>query len=423
MPSASSSLTAAPPPAIDDVTRELARAPWDLRFSPAVEARFEADSGRRRARDLVVAGLVALLVYDLFLINDYSTRPEVLSIALFWRVAVMSGYGLAVLAAVRRGLPPALREFAMASTMVVAMGAAGMIFLATESPAREYDPFAFSLVFLAGNIAFPLRFVPAVLSSLIGVATAMGFVFAAPFLPTEARPWVVSLLLGAAVFTVLACYRIEQGTRRAYLLVLREELRSAAAVRAADEYAALSYTDPLTQIPNRRAFDRALSARWLAAAEHDEPVALLLVDIDHFKRFNDRYGHPAGDACLQRVAAALRDAVRVEDLVARMGGEEFGAVLIDGSLEAAELAAERLRRAVQDLSILHDGVDGQAVVTVSVGVGLATPSIGGGFALLVKAADEALYTAKRRGRNCWHTAVAAPPEARRSTASRAGHDR
>jgi diguanylate cyclase (GGDEF)-like protein len=372
---------------------------WHLGFPPAIEARYEADTGARRSRDLQLTGLVALAIYDLFLINDWLSRPEVLGLAVLWRLGVVTVYGLLVLALIRRGLPPRWREAAMASTTLVAMVGSCMIFRSTTSGTGIYDPFVFALIFLAGNIMFQLRFVAALLSSVAGLLVAAGFLFRPTALPDPAKPFAMGLLLATAVFTVVACFRLERAERHAYLLILREVTRSDVAVQAADTYAALSQTDALTQLANRRAFDLELPERWKEAARHGQSMAVLLIDIDHFKRFNDRFGHPAGDECLRRVAQLMREALREDDFIARIGGEEF-AVLPrpDGRFPVAQLA-ERLRLRVERAGIPHDARDGQHVVSISLGLAVTGPAQPLQPAALIAAADSALYQAKHQGRN------------------------
>jgi two-component system, chemotaxis family, response regulator WspR len=129
--------------------------------------------------------------------------------------------------------------------------------------------------------------------------------------------------------------------------------------------------------------------------------AALMVDIDNFKRFNDHFGHLAGDDCLRRVAAAMRASLREGDFIARMGGEEFFVLIDAASIASAQATAERLRQAVEQMAIAHDGVAGQAVATVSVGIALISPGPETDPASLIEAADAALYEAKRNGRNLW----------------------
>jgi diguanylate cyclase (GGDEF)-like protein len=163
-----------------------------------------------------------------------------------------------------------------------------------------------------------------------------------------------------------------------------------------DELASL---DGLTGLANRRGFDRQLEREWARACENREPIALMMIDIDHFKLYNDRYGHVAGDTCLRSVGETL-SLVTLEHavLVARYGGEEFALLLPGLDLQRTSALAEDARRTVEDLLIKHvEAPCGH--VTVSIGVESLVPENGQASARLVEAADSALYVAKRRGRN------------------------
>ena len=162
---------------------------------------------------------------------------------------------------------------------------------------------------------------------------------------------------------------------------------------------ALSYQDALTGVGNRRAFDLAIDREWRRGIRSRRPLSLLMLDIDHFKAFNDRYGHQAGDRALASVAGALVEIVRrAADQVARYGGEEFAALAPDTDRPGAEAIAMRLRAAVEDLAIPNEGgIAG--VVTLSIGYATVVPVDTTAPAALIAAADAALYQAKRAGRN------------------------
>jgi diguanylate cyclase (GGDEF)-like protein len=171
----------------------------------------------------------------------------------------------------------------------------------------------------------------------------------------------------------------------------------------------LSSTDPLTGLANRRRLTEMLAAEWLRALRGQYPLAVAMVDVDHFKKYNDRYGHVAGDACLRQVAGALQRSVRAgSDLVARYGGEEFALLLPGADLTAALRAAERARAAVVALAESNADADG-GTLTVSIGVATVVPADekpdAAGVEDLVMVADAALYRAKLAGRN----QVAGPP--------------
>lgn len=157
--------------------------------------------------------------------------------------------------------------------------------------------------------------------------------------------------------------------------------------------------DGLTGVPNRRRWDEVLAREWRRARRQRLPISLLMIDTDHFKQFNDRYGHGAGDDCLRRISTALNASLRRPgDFLARYGGEEFSAILTGCDAPGARAQAERMRAAVEALRIPHaDSAAGH--VTVSVGCATGQPADDEGFAQLLAAADRALYRAKADGRN------------------------
>lgn len=172
---------------------------------------------------------------------------------------------------------------------------------------------------------------------------------------------------------------------------------------------ALSYQDALTGVANRRAFDEALDREWRRGIRSKRPLALLMMDIDCFKAFNDTYGHQSGDRCLTRVAEALSSIVhRAGDQVARYGGEEFAALLPETDRPGAAAIAERMRAAVERLQIPHKEAPG-GYTTVSVGFAIAQATDAGTPEALLAAADAALYRAKREGRNRTVEAVVSDP--------------
>lgn len=163
----------------------------------------------------------------------------------------------------------------------------------------------------------------------------------------------------------------------------------------------LSALDGLTGIANRRRFDEALDSECKRAKRDRVPMSLIMIDIDFFKRFNDQYGHQGGDDCLKQVAAALSDSLRRPgDLLARYGGEEFVVVLPDTDSEGASRVAEELRVRITELEIPHEPSDVAKHVTISLGVATSVDGKGCEAADIISMADEALYEAKRAGRNC-----------------------
>jgi len=191
-------------------------------------------------------------------------------------------------------------------------------------------------------------------------------------------------------------------------LDITERVHSQQAMKHMNEQLeALSLTDGLTGVGNRRQFDRTLAAEWMRSMRQHQPLALLLLDVDHFKLYNDHYGHQAGDACLRQLAQTLSGCLRQPmEQLARYGGEEFVVLLLDGDAAAGAAVAQRCVDAVARLKIAHAKSQASPWVSVSIGVSSVRPSPDDSLERLVRSADAALYQAKQAGRARFE--VAAP---------------
>jgi diguanylate cyclase (GGDEF)-like protein len=207
---------------------------------------------------------------------------------------------------------------------------------------------------------------------------------------------VMLALIGPLVYRARVAHLVAQKASLEHVVAQRTaELAEANArlLRLADE-------DGLTGLLNRRAFDAALDEECRRAARANAPLALLLIDIDAFKAYNDHFGHQAGDVCLRAVSDAVRHAHRrAGEVVARYGGEELGVILPGASPAAAAEMGEQVRRAVERLALPHPGSPAAPVVTISVGVASCGADVACSDEALVAAADRALYRAKQDGRN------------------------
>jgi diguanylate cyclase (GGDEF)-like protein len=197
------------------------------------------------------------------------------------------------------------------------------------------------------------------------------------------------VLLCANLIGGAGCYALEYANRVAFL-----ERRRLAEVAT---------HDGLTGLLNRAALEEQARSLWQHAQVARLPVSVMLIDIDHFKAYNDRYGHQAGDRCLQEVAATIRAAVRRRplDVVARYGGEEIAAILVGADRADAAGTAERVLKAVTELGIAHGGSTTRPYITVSIGVTTTEPGGSYSHEHAVRLADIALYASKERGRDGW----------------------
>ncbi|OKH38693.1 hypothetical protein NIES2119_08850 [[Phormidium ambiguum] IAM M-71] len=203
--------------------------------------------------------------------------------------------------------------------------------------------------------------------------------------PRHWYPWESELLQQLATQVAIA---IQQSELHQQLQIANKQLEN------------LALIDQLTQVANRRCFDRTLSEEWTRLIGEQRPLSLLLCDIDYFKQYNDTYGHTAGDICLKLVAQALRQAVqRPIDVVARYGGEEFAIILPHTNSKGAVRVAQKIHKTIQDLHILHAASKVSKLVTVSIGISTKIPTRETVSLDLIEAADRALYQAKSNGRN------------------------
>jgi diguanylate cyclase (GGDEF)-like protein len=194
------------------------------------------------------------------------------------------------------------------------------------------------------------------------------------------------MLLNVNLLGGYSCYKIEHASRRTFLesRILNQ----------------LAERDGLTGLYNRRAFDEYMERIWRQSRRENTPITVMLIDIDHFKAYNDRYGHQAGDDALKRVASVISAGVqRPLDIAARYGGEEFALVLYGPATEYVTDLPETLREDVMQLETSHEGATHTKLLTVSIGVAVVSPDAERSQAGAIQMADEALYQAKEDGRN------------------------
>lgn len=195
-------------------------------------------------------------------------------------------------------------------------------------------------------------------------------------------------------------YQIERSSRVDYVQNRLLSLDAHRLTLLSEELHLLSTTDSLTGLANRRHFENCFDLEWRRAIRTQDSMALIMIDIDYFKKYNDFYGHQAGDECLRRVCAALKTyAQRSGELVVRYGGEEFVVLLPRMTLASAQHIAENMCRKVRELNIAH-ARSSEEQVTISIGVAAMIPTQGDDDEILLRDADRALYQAKAAGRNC-----------------------
>jgi len=362
-----------------------------LSFPPALERRFELDMRSRRTERLRANAIVTLLVYNLFLGSELVLTPDQLGLAAAIRFGIVSPWILFLAVWLRAERPRYLREGAAASIPLLIILQILLVFCASSSPQVEQYQYFILLPILFCSTIQRLPF--AYTGAVAGCASAW-HLFAVVVSGKMALPvglMASATIIGCAYVSVVGNFYLERDFRRTYLHSLLDRLRL-------QQSNAASRRDALTGLANRRLLDERLEEIW-RGNESSSPVAAILLDVDHFKAFNDSYGHVAGDACLKRIAACIIAELRGEDdLAVRFGGEEILLLLPRTDLGDAVRIAERIRRSIEALALPHKDAGPHQIVTASFGVAsVPVPHLSS--AELIAAADVALYAAKRKGRN------------------------
>ena len=367
--------------------------------APLAECDFIAESDAAAGRQVRFWIRMTLCLSLVFLCLDltFLSSPGARDMAIPGRLGLVA-LGCAALWWMRRPRRQA-HEAAVAAALYTLFLATTLVLLAGRSPfvpQRSLGVFIFGTIighfFMPNGFRLPIAFT--------AVSLAMGELLT--FLPAAGDPALrppLEDIVGphvAVVLSMLAKLRAGREARRSFLLGLHLHERTVALSRSNEQLRALSDTDALTGLANRRFFDAALAKAWRGREE----VALMMIDVDHFKLFNDAAGHPEGDRCLATVARAVSNHVRGHrDIPARFGGEEFVVLLPGTGLREAAEIAERIRTAIAALRVFHPGRAGEGFVSVSIGVAALRPSASSAPSALVQAADQALYAAKAAGRN------------------------
>ncbi|MBV8146438.1 MAG: GGDEF domain-containing protein [Gammaproteobacteria bacterium] len=367
-----------------------------LRFpDPELERQFLL-SYRAAARPWIRMSLVVALSTVLgftiidhwLLVGPRLARPDI------WRFGLQLPLVLIMLGLT--GPRPYLRWYQPAIQIAAPLFGIGTVLMAVEATPAQLPLVAARLLLAAFYFYFMLGLgFNAALRSNAVLLLAYAFAAVSGAIAPVVATYSLFVLLCANFIGGAGCYALEYANRIAFL-----ERRRLAEVAT---------HDGLTGLLNRAALEEQARSLWQHAQLAHLPVSLLLIDIDHFKAYNDRYGHQEGDRCLREVATAVRSAARRRplDVVARYGGEEIIAILIDSGRADAAAAADSVCRAVAELGIAHAGSGTRSYVTVSIGVATVEPGGDYSHEPAVRLADQALYATKARGRDGWSHAGSA----------------
>ncbi len=386
--------------------RYLASPRKGLRFPSALETAFETMKTEMRVLDAQLVTMRSVVFYNLYLPLDYLLLPHTAWLAALLHFGIVTPFILISGMIFMRGPGMWVRE-GLGAVIPVLMAAKIMFIFQLNldlpgqaAAAEQYQYLTLMALFYANVNPLDYRF-------SIGATAAVTVIYLGTLFhgttPMAIKIIAVALLASAAYISLVMKWRVANDARAAFLRRIHDELLR-------DEAANEASRDALTGLSNRRHLDERIAELWRLTLRPGAQIAVLMIDVDHFKGYNDRYGHPAGDRCLKRVAGAIASVLRdADDLAVRFGGEEFLLLLPETGLTVASQIAERVRGAIEALAIPHEASSAGNVVTVSVGV------MAGGAAdytveSLLAEADAALYQAKRNGRNqLWPPVVPAPP--------------
>jgi diguanylate cyclase (GGDEF)-like protein len=374
-------------PNTSDAARMLAKGFRFLRFEEPLESEFRAEHrSRLRVWNRVAIMVSACTVVGFAILDHFVLSAE------HSRITNMVRFGMHVPAVIIMLLLTSKRFYErwydLGIGFVAPMFGIGTVIMAAFSPAAEVPLIGGRLLLASFFFYFMigLRFRAAARANLL-VFAALVVAFLAGTMPTATATYLMFTLFTANIIGVAGSYALEHANRTAFL-----EHRQLSEVAT---------HDGLTTLLNRAAFEDQIRRVWQQAQRDRQTVAVIMIDLDYFKAYNDRYGHIAGDECLRRVSSALREAARRRplDFVARYGGEELVAVLYGADKAYGESISRSLLTAVRELRIPHANSATQPYVTVSVGVVSVDAYRLATHDAAVALADQALYAAKHEGRD------------------------
>ena len=351
-------------------------------------------ANEKRALRLTIC--VGLILYNIYNLTSIGLMPDIVWVSAAMRLLVVTPIALLIAWLVGR-VGPRSREFLALNGTIGSFLLPVLLFWITKAPLGPTRSENSLLQLFSATCCW--RCASKMHSYSSGIAFSAAALAAAtkPELDATLRTAFVIQIATACIFSLYANYRQEARRCRDYLVAMRARLDSESAEAARQMFQHLSNIDALTGLPNRRELDERLDH----LCQDRRSLAAMMIDIDHFKLFNDVFGHPAGDDCLRKIAVVLGERSKAANaLMARFGGEEFTCVAQDvGPLEAARIGRD-LVKSIEALNIPHPGrSDGLGIVTISVGIALKPEGLVMTPDEMLSIADVSLYEAKRHGRN------------------------
>ena len=386
------------------IDRLLKRGMQGLHFPAELELQFERESSAPRSRRLWREGLISILAFNVFYLGEWLMTRQITDHELALQLGLLTPLCLVVNLLMRFNPPRWLREGSI--SLMACVIACSYLYLQVG---KGQVAVAFTLVGVIVTAMFAavvmrLRFYFALVASVVIAISGTAFLLLERSLKVDEKITGLALMGIAIGIAMMSNYSLEREERLGYLRFLQSEANRQEISEMNARLARLSSTDKLTSLPNRRTYEEQFERLWEAAKQEVTPLALIIVDVDHFKVLNDVRGHSYGDEILRRVGSLLPQALRsTADVAARFGGEEFVVLLPRTDRESAERVAERIRALIE-----MAGSPPQTPLpeteclmwaTASCGISTCVPSASLRKELLLESADKAMYRAKAEGRN------------------------
>ncbi len=392
--------------------RSLRAGGRSFRFPAELERIYRLFVFPSRRRRYAALATLALVCYNLFIVCDWFILPDIFLIAVIVRLLVVTPAILAGIWFTGRKGGARLLEPVAAGLLLLSLASLSLFMMLSHHPNVVHYYSGIAVILMFSNMIIRQPFPYALGLSLATCLLYLVTVSQAPTMSAEAAWSSTTVVFTSALFSLVGNYQMEFEHRRDFLLSALQQISSRKLARMNSQLERLSLTDGLTGLANRRHFDQTLQREWNVALRNRYPVALVFLDVDHFKNYNDHYGHPAGDVCLQRIGGVLTEVSRrAQDLPARYGGEEF--VVLAAAHRPGPCLCARRGDPPRCPGVGHRTplFRGRAGGHGQPGVAAFVPGKGLQADDLVRLADQSLYAAKDAGRNCIEVAAVPAAEA------------
>jgi len=384
---------------------------WLVPLPNPLRRGFTHDQNRLRSDRNRRMLIFTCVIYNLTCIENFTSAPDVAMMSLLWRLLVLDPLVLLFLLLDYRGKLDRNYDKMLLSIAILPSLINGLVISQARMLVHLSNLHITPVLLITTGLAWRMQPAYAVINAAFACAIYAISMHLSAVVPHADRLGLMMYELAAGFAVIAITIEFEMRDRQIFLLRSSDRLRRAELAVQNRGLRVEAQTDALTGLPNRRGFDSELAEIWSMAQVNEGHVALIMVDVDRFKAYNDHYGHQAGDECLRQVVDTSRSCLRSQDLMARYGGEEFAVILPETSLDDAAALAQRMCDGIAAAQLPHLGIKPGAIVTASFGVACHIAYEHSSVENLITDADKALYQAKHSGRNRVTTAQTRSHEA------------